>query len=236
MKSVAICRFSAGEGPGYFAEFLEARSIPHELICIDEGDSVPTRIDAFAGLCLMGGPMSVNDPLPWIAQVTALIRDAFVKDRPMIGHCLGGQLISKALGGRVIRNRVKEVGWSRVSLVPSPEAAYWFGEDLASPRTVFQWHGETFTLPMQAKRIACSDYCANQIVVLGPHLAMQCHVEMTPEMIVGWCEHWEAEMGAEAPSPSIQQPPEILGMIDVELPALRQLADRLYTRWIESLR
>ena len=89
---------------------------------------------------------------------------------------------------------------------------------------------------MQAKRIATSDYCANQVVVLGPHLAMQCHVEMTPEMIVAWCGHWEAEMGAEASSPSIQPPSEILGMIDAELVGLRKLADQLYTRWIESLR
>ena len=104
MKPVAIFRHSPGEGPGYFATFLEGRSLPSQLLTLDEGEAVPAAPDAFSGLCFMGGPMSVNDPLPWIPPVLALIRQAVAQNVPVIGHCLGGQLMSKALGGQVTRS------------------------------------------------------------------------------------------------------------------------------------
>ena len=76
MKPVAIFRHSPTEGPGYFAIFLERQGIPWRLIAIDQGESVPATVDGFSGLCFMGGPMSVNDPLPWIEPVCKLIRAA----------------------------------------------------------------------------------------------------------------------------------------------------------------
>ncbi|MDE2585824.1 MAG: type 1 glutamine amidotransferase, partial [Betaproteobacteria bacterium] len=111
MRPVAIFRHSPTEGPGYFATFLDTHRVPWELIPIDAGAPVPAAVDGYAGLCFMGGPMSVNDPLPWIAPIGALIRDAIAKDIPVLGHCLGGQLIVQALGGTVTRNPVKEIGW-----------------------------------------------------------------------------------------------------------------------------
>ena len=75
---------------------------------------MPAAVDGFSGLCFMGGPMSVNDPLPWIEPVCALIREAAARNVPVIGHCLGGQLMSKALGGMITRNPVKELGWGEV--------------------------------------------------------------------------------------------------------------------------
>ncbi|MDH4233536.1 MAG: type 1 glutamine amidotransferase, partial [Gallionella sp.] len=107
MKPIAIFRHFPTEGPGYLAEFLDERKIPWQLIAIDAGDAVPQSVAAYAGLVFMGGPMSVNDDLPWIPKVEALIRDAVARDIPLLGHCLGGQLISKALGGVVSRNPVK---------------------------------------------------------------------------------------------------------------------------------
>ena len=114
MNPVAIFRHFPIEGPGYFATFLELHGIPWQLIRIDAGDAVPSDISAFSGLAFMGGPMSVNDELPWIAPVLALIRAAQVADMPVLGHCLGGQLMAKALGGTVSRNPVKEIGWGEV--------------------------------------------------------------------------------------------------------------------------
>ena len=101
MKPVAIFRSARTEGPGYFATVLERRSIEWKLIALDEGQPVPRDARAFSGMAFMGGPMSVNDDLPWIAPLLELMRDGVRKDVPALGHCLGGQLMSKAFGGVV---------------------------------------------------------------------------------------------------------------------------------------
>lgn len=230
MKPVAIFRHSPGEGPGYFATFLDGHSIPWQLICIDQGAPVPDSAAAFAGLCFMGGPMSVNDPLPWIAPVLQLIRSAVAGHAPVIGHCLGGQLMAKALGGTVSRNAVKEIGWGKVTT--TGPAAAWLGDVKAFE--AFHWHGETFSVPDGAERILQSGYCANQAFVLGPHLALQCHVEMTEAMIRLWNRQW-ADESAMA-SASVQTPEQMYERMDERLAAMRIAADRLYTRWIAGLK
>ena len=235
MQPVAIFRHTPTEGPGYFAIFLEQHGIPWRLIAIDEGAVVPANADDYAGLCFMGGPMSVNDPLPWIAPIGALIRDAVAKDIPVIGHCLGGQLISQALGGEISRNPVKEIGWSTVFAECDPVSRHWLGSQAGQSGTVFQWHGETFSLPNGATRLAASRYCANQMFALGPHLGMQCHIEMTPEMIATWARQWADEVAAVAHQTSVQSTSKLLAQIDEELPNMRQLADQLYSVWIQGL-
>ena len=122
MKPIAIFRHTSTEGPGYFATFLTERSLPWKLIHIDQGHPVPQDPTQFSGLAFMGGPMSVNDPLPWIPPVLELIRSAVRDDIPVIGHCLGGQLLSKALGGVMSRNPVKEIGWGQVDRLPGAQA------------------------------------------------------------------------------------------------------------------
>ncbi len=236
MRPVAIFRHTPTEGPGYFAIFLERLGIPWRLIAIDASESVPADASAFSGLCFMGGPMSVNDPLPWIEPVCALIRDAFARDVPVIGHCLGGQLMSKALGGQITRNPVKEIGWGVAQAEANDVARHWLGDLAGKTGTVFQWHGETFSIPPGATRLFANGYCANQMFVTGPHLAMQCHVEMTPEMIATWCEQWAEEAAAVADQPSVQTPDQMQGEAAARLPIMRTLADQLYGVWIENLK
>ena len=235
MKPVAIFRHSPTEGPGYFAIFLERQGIPWTLIAIDAGEPVPASADDYSGLCFMGGPMSVNDPLPWIEPVCDLIRDAVAKNIPVIGHCLGGQLMSKALGGQVTRNPVKEIGWGEALGEDDAVARHWLGDFAGRPGKVFQWHGETFSIPAGASRLFVNAYCANQMFALGPHLGMQCHVEMTPEMIATWCEQWADEAAAVAEQPSVQTPDAMLGQIAQHLPVMRQLSEQLYSTWIKGL-
>ena len=235
MLPVAIFRHAPVEGPGYFAIFLEQHGIPWRLIAIDAGESVPPAVDGFSGLCFMGGPMSVNDPLPWIESVCALIRGAVARDVPVIGHCLGGQLMSKALGGEVTRNPVREIGWGTAGGEDNAIARHWLGSFAGNPGTVFHWHGETFSIPPGATRLLASTHCANQMFAIGPHLAMQCHVEMTPEMIGAWCAQWGDEVLARADRPSVQ-PPEVMQQeIPERLPAMRQLSEQLYSVWIQGL-
>jgi GMP synthase-like glutamine amidotransferase len=232
MKPVAIFRHFYSEGPGYFATFLDRHSVPWQLIRIDEGEAVPAGIGGFSGLVFMGGPMSVNDPLPWVAQSCALIRAAVTADLPVLGHCLGGQLIAKALGGSITQNRVKEIGWGPVRVLDNAEARAWFGE-LTGFET-FHWHGETFSIPPGAVRLLESADCANQAYALGKVFGMQCHVEMTEGMIRQWCKDGAGEIAA-SDSPAVQSPKVMQAGMGPKVAALNAVADRIYTHWIAGL-
>jgi len=235
VKPVAIFRHAATEGPGYFATYLDRHGVPWEVIGIDEGEPVPAGAMRFSGLVFMGGPMSVNDDLPWIVPALKLIRAAAEGGFPVLGHCLGGQLVAKALGGEVTRNPVKEIGWGRVDVLQNAAAAGWFGAQLKS-FDAFHWHGETFSIPPGATRIASSAWCENQAFVLGPHLSMQCHVEMTPELIRTWCQDWEKEVESLAlRTPSVQTPAQMTELLEERTRTLNAIADRLYDRWVAGL-
>ncbi|MDR1888319.1 MAG: type 1 glutamine amidotransferase [Zoogloeaceae bacterium] len=233
MNPVAIFRHSPTEGPGYFAIFLEAHRIPWVLIPLDAGAAVPANANRYSGLCFMGGPMSVNDDLPWIEPVCALIRDAVAKNIPVLGHCLGGQLMSKALGGVVRKNPVQEIGWHTIEGGADAVCRHWLGPYAGKALDVFQWHGETFSLPENATLIAGNAACARQMFALGPHFAMQCHIEMLPEIIATWCEQWDAE--ADAGQESVQTPATIAAQQPTRLPAMRGIADQIYGVWAQGL-
>jgi GMP synthase-like glutamine amidotransferase len=233
MKPVAIFRASSSEGPGYFATYLERRSIPWRVIKLDAGEAVPREARRYSGLVFMGGPMSVNDELPWIASALELAREAVRKDVPLLGHCLGGQLMSKALGGGVKANSVKEIGWGDVSVADNEVAREWAGE---VPRfEAFHWHGETFSIPPGGTRVMESTHCANQAFAIGKHFAMQCHVEMTRELIESWLESGAREIAASRSSPGVQDPAEIRRDLEGRIARLHEMANRIYDRWIEGL-
>lgn len=232
MKPVAVFRHFPIEGPGYLATFLDAHAIPWRLVRIDAGEVLPASIGQFSGLVFMGGPMSVNDDLPWISPALALIRQALASDIPVLGHCLGGQLMAKALGGVVSRSPVKEFGWGEVSVADNPVAHEWFGD--LSEFESFHWHGETFTLPAAATRLLSSRYCENQAFALGKHLAMQCHVEMTAEMVTAWCEAGSGEINAGS-GPPVQSAEAMQQDLAKRVATLNQVAERLYVRWAAGL-
>jgi GMP synthase-like glutamine amidotransferase len=233
MKPVAIFRASSTEGPGYFATYLERRSIPWQLVRLDAGERLPRDARKFSGLVFMGGPMSVNDELGWIAPALELARDAVRKDVPLLGHCLGGQLLSKALGGAVRANPVKEIGWGEVRVADNEVAREWLG-DLQGFES-FHWHGETFSIPPGATRVMQSAHCANQGFSLGKHFGMQCHIEMTEELIQSWLASGADEINASRSSAAVQDPAEITREMTPRLAALNDVANRVYDRWTEGL-
>jgi GMP synthase-like glutamine amidotransferase len=236
VKPVAVFRFSDTEGPGHFATFLDANRIAWKLVKLDEGEAVPSSSEPYAGLAFMGGPMSANDELPWTQPVLALMRDAVARGVPVIGHCLGGQMLSRAMGGEVRKNPVKEIGWNPVQVVDSPAAREWFGENLREFDT-FQWHGDTFSIPPGAERILTGPHCENQAYVLGDrHLGLQCHVEMTPEMISSWIASGSGEVEENLSSPAVQPVGRIQAEAPKRLPGLSRIAERLYERWTTRLR
>jgi len=234
MQEILVFRHAPHEGPGYLADYLDRRRLPCRLVRIDQNDTVPVSIDGVAGFVFMGGPMSVNDPLPWIPKVTKLIQQAIAADVPVLGHCLGGQLISKALGGVITKNPVKEMGWLPVQRVDGNDTAReWLG-DLPPEFEVLHWHGETFSIPPGATRILASHDCANQAFVIGRTLAFQCHIEMTADLVREW-----VRVGGDELSPvcaTVQNPQVMVADLDARVQRLQRIADKFYDRWLQGLR
>jgi GMP synthase-like glutamine amidotransferase len=232
MKPVYIFRHVASEGAGYFGEFLTRHDIPFRVIRLDAGETVPTDPEEASALVLMGGPMSVNDDLLWIEPELHLIHQAIDQDMPVLGHCLGGQLISKALGGSIDANPVKELGWLEVRKEDNPAAEDWLAA-LPDSFTAFHWHGERFTIPAGATNILASEHCSNQAFVIGNTLAMQCHVEMTADMVIDWARIHADEI-AQA-TDTIQTYEQLTEELEQRIATLQGRADMLYRRWLRPL-
>ncbi|ALP52232.1 glutamine amidotransferase [Candidatus Tenderia electrophaga] len=232
MKPICILRHVAAEGPGYFGTFLKRHHLPFQVIHLDLGEPVPATPEDCAALVFMGGPMSVNDDIPWIGPALALIRRAVAIEMPVLGHCLGGQLISKALGGTVRPNPVKELGWFEVRQARNPAAADWLA-GLPPSFTAFHWHGETFTIPEGASNILSSRHCPHQAFVMGNTLAMQCHVEMTADMVMDWARLHADEIAHAGDS--IQTLEQLSQDLEQRIATLQSHADALYKRWLRPL-
>lgn len=230
---VLISRHVASEGPGYLADYLTRQGIEFDIVKIDAGQPYPKSIADYAGFVFMGGPMSVNDDLPWIPLALELIRNAVDAGVPVLGHCLGGQLISKALGGEVTRNRVKEIGWLPVNVVESPGARDWLRE-FPAEFEVFHWHGETFSIPPGATRILSSRDCANQAFVIGNTLALQCHIEMTADMVRAWARGGREEI-TQHRGATVQDEAAMTSDLDARIGSLHRIADPIYDRWLRGL-
>lgn len=233
MRPIAIFRFSPTEGPAYFAEWLDRAGLSWQLIAIDEGAAVPGDARAFSGIGLMGGPMSVTDALAWIDPLSRLLRDAVATNVPVIGHCLGGQLLAQALGARVQRTDVPEIGWIDVAVTDTAAQRAWFGG--ATTFTPFQWHYDVFALPSGATRVLTNAFNPNQGYVIDDrHIGFQCHIEMTHDLVETWCRTGADEIGAPG-TPPRQSRDEILGDLSSRLAALHAVTDCVYARWTQRL-
>ena len=184
MKPVLVLQHLSSDGPAYLATWMHRRHVPFEVRNADAGETYPEHMDAYSALAVLGGEMSANDPLPSLRQAEVLILDAMARGRPVIGHCLGGQLMARALGVRVGPSLAPEVGWHPMTLQDHPSARHWFGDGELGP--VFQWHEEAFEMPLGATHLASSAACAHQAFAIGPHLAMQFHVEVDEEKLCRW--------------------------------------------------
>lgn len=234
MNPVAIFRFSPTEGPGYFADWLDTHAIPYQIVALDRGENVPGNPREFSGIGMMGGPMYVDDDLPWIRPLLDLVRSAVAADVPVIGHCLGGQLFAKALGARVQRTMTPEIGWIEVSVSDSNASNAWFGGRKAF--TTFQWHYDVFDLPKNATRVLTNAYNGEQGYVLGKHIGFQSHIEMTREMVETWCRTGAAELAGEADvGAAVQSEAVIRAGLAARLAALSQVAGDVYSRWAVGL-
>jgi GMP synthase-like glutamine amidotransferase len=218
------------DGPAYLATWLARAGVAAKLCVVERGDPVPTCAQPWQAIAVLGGPMSVNDPLPFLPRTRALLRDAVARGVPVIGHCLGGQLLAQALGATVDDNPVPEIGWLPVQRSPHPLALAWFGP--AEGFTPFHWHFQRFGLPPGATLLASSPGCAHQAFGWGPHLGLQCHIEVDAEKLSRWADEAPALGSALAAWPSVQTPQALRQATARHLGASQALAARLYQRWL----
>ncbi|PKM76056.1 MAG: GMP synthase [Firmicutes bacterium HGW-Firmicutes-15] len=187
----------ACEGPGLLHEVLSQRGWELDIKYMDTAGTVlPSNLDDYQAFIILGGPMGAyeEDMYPYLLKVQELVREAAKSKMPTIGICLGGQLIARALGSDVGPNRVKEIGWSPVRLLPEGKASSLF-DGLPSSFSVFQWHQDTFALPDGAVLLVKGETCENQAFVYGDNIwALQFHLEVTPDMIRHWADVYSDEL------------------------------------------
>jgi len=231
-KAVLILQFMDNDGPAYLGTWLATRRIASDVRLATAG-AFPDRIDGYAGLALLGGAMSANDDLPFLRAACELIEQAMKHDVPVIGHCLGGQLMARTLGARVAASPKPEVGWHRMDSIDTPSARDWFGPSTLPH--VFHWHYEAFDIPTGAVRLASSPHCPNQAFAIGKHLGLQFHVEVDAAKVELWlsCPDPEYEL-AQRDQQTVHRPERIRQETQVHLGAQQRLADRIYRRWASS--
>jgi GMP synthase-like glutamine amidotransferase len=167
------------ENTGAISAWMKSRNATVTYTRFFAGDLLP-KIDGLDCIVIMGGPMSVNDEMkfPWLHSEKDFIRYAHERGIPMIGICLGAQLIAGAFGARVYGNTHKEIGWFPVTSVPSKENTFRFPERFPA----FHWHGETFDLPEGSVHLARSAGCNHQAFQIGNNvIGVQFHLETTPD-------------------------------------------------------
>ncbi len=188
MKKVLIIQQVAHEGPGSINDVLSGRDIEVDLVRAYEGQSIPKTLYDGQGLIVMGGPMGVcdDDRYPFLKDEIRLIEAALKMGSPMLGICLGAQLLARAAGTRVYSGTSKEIGWYPLSFNDNGQQDRLF-EGLPASVNVFQWHGDTFDVPEGAVNLASSELFPNQLIRVGENAyGLQFHLEVTSGMIFEW--------------------------------------------------
>lgn len=164
------------EGPGAILPYLQSKGHEVHIVRLYAGDKIPHEDDVDFAI-LMGGPMSVLDEAryPYFMKEKELCRDMVQMGKPILGICLGAQMIACAFGAAIKKNPEKEIGWYPITLNEK------FSRELHLPSSinVFHWHGETFNIPDVAEPFASSQACKNQAFMLGSAIALQFHLEAT---------------------------------------------------------
>jgi len=231
MKPILILQHMSSDGPGYLQTWLRDRGLDHEVLDSEAGQGFPASMADHGALAVLGGAMSANDDLPALRRAEALILQAMAQGKPVIGHCLGGQLMARALGAKVSASPAPEIGWQPLKVLDTPPARDWFGE--APSHTVMHWHYESFGLPVGAQWLASSPACPHQAFCVGPHLAMQFHIEIDAAKLGRWLDHGDPLWApAQKRHASVQDAQTMRMLLPQHLAAHHRLADRLYTRWI----
>ena len=183
-----------------------------ENVNTQNDEPVPTSPLGYDAIVILGGPMAVYDNLAYLQKEQELIRNAIKNETPLLGICLGSQLIAQAAGGRVYKGKKKEIGWHNVYLTPASSNDIFRGFTNKTIR-IFQWHGDTYDLPANAKILAYSDLYP-QAFRIGSAVGIQFHFEVDEHLIQTWIKEYNDDMIAEKirPESLLPAPTELEGL------------------------
>lgn len=234
MKKLLVLQHVAHELLGTLNPLLKRAGFRIRYVNFARHPDAQPSLDGYAGLIVLGGPMSVNDSnrLPHLGTELKLIEEAMRRDIPVLGICLGAQLIAKTLGAAVYQNREKEIGWYDVS--PTTDAS---SDPLLTPlqttEKIFQWHGETFDIPNSARHLAFSSFCANQAFRYGTNVyGFQFHLEVDEPMIHRWLKVPEnqREISTLRGDHHVEQ---IYSETPQHMPRLGEISERVFRAFID---
>jgi len=232
MTTVTCFQHIDCEGPGSLEEVLRSRGIKLHILKPFKGDKIPDPLGD--GLVVLGGPMGVYEEskYPWMTDELNAIRLSLKIGRPILGICLGSQMLAHAGGGRVYKGPGPEVGWYPVTLTKEGHLDPLF-LGLEETLTAFHWHGDTFSLHPEATRLAQSALYANQAFRIGVNAyGFQFHMETTEDMIRSWEKIYASELTPQGgPNP----PERIETNLSANAKALRETAEKVFSRWAALL-
>lgn len=222
--NILVIKHIDSEGPGTLGEFLQEHGATLHVVNLHRGESLPTNLEGFKGVISMGGPMNVyeDDRYPFLASEARLLRQAMETRIPVLGICLGAQMIARASGGRVTKSPVEEIGWGAVSLTPEGRRDPIF-RGTPGALEALQWHGDMFHPPSDGTLLARGADCPHQALRVGSAVGFQFHVEADRNMIADWF----------ADSPDLEG---ILSRYDEIEGQLRKEAEVIYTNFLDELK
>ncbi len=231
MLPLLALRHIACEGPGLLGTVAERRGV--EIRIAEMPDEFPRwpEPEQYSALVVLGGPMSVHDHqrYAWLKDEARLLRRCMDAHIPILGVCLGAQILATACGGRVHRGDSKEIGWGDVRLLGAAHRDPVFG-GLPSPLSVFHWHGDTFTLPQDSRLLAQSDLTPHQAFRFEDrYYGLQFHLEVTAEMATEWATVYADEL-AETGGPTVGGGPDTWA---ASAETLRPHAEAFFHRWLD---
>jgi GMP synthase (glutamine-hydrolysing) len=230
--SVTILQHVHCETPGIIVDCLKSAGIDMHFVRIFDGNPIPSNLDAQAGLIVMGGPMSVynHGRFPFLLEEQRLIEQALKDDKPVLGVCLGSQLMAATLGVEVKSGRHKEIGWYPVTLTASAAAdALW--QALPSRFTAYHWHGDVYDLPQGAVSLAASERTPCQGFRYGEKAyGVLFHMEVTEKIIKTMVKEFSGELEAEDLTAGA-----IIEKNKDYLAELQSIGGRVFRRWVKLL-
>jgi GMP synthase (glutamine-hydrolysing) len=231
-KHVSILQHHECETPGLIADALQHAGIGQRYIHAYKGDSVPQQMGDTAGLVIMGGPQSVYEQaeFPYLRDEMRLIEDALKHNKPILGVCLGAQLLAATLSASVSPGRQKEIGWHRVTPTDFAVSDALFN-GLPSSFTAFHWHGDIFDLPRGAALLASSPLTAHQAFRYGKNAyGLLFHLEATPSQVLKMVEAFSDELQTAGLNGTA-----IKLNAHTHLPALQKIGQQVFARWVALL-
>ena len=234
MRKLLVCQHVPHEILGTLNPMLKRAGFRIRYVNFGRHPDAQPSLDGYDGLVVLGGPMSAYDDqrLPHLAVEMKLIESAMERNLPVLGICLGGQLVARTLGARVYPNPVKEIGWYDVAPSAHADDDPLF-EEFADTETLFQWHGDTFEIPSGAVHLASSRHCRNQAFRFADNVyAFQFHLEVDEAMILRWLKVPENRREIASLHGGID-PDQIHSETTRHIGRLHELGDRVFGEFIE---